>query len=82
MSLFYAIRPASPAAHLFHVTCRVDQPDPQGQRFMLPVWIPGSYMIREFARHVVSIRAESGRRAVAIAKQDKHTWLAAPLPGT
>ncbi|MGZ9030573.1 MAG: M61 family metallopeptidase, partial [Burkholderiaceae bacterium] len=50
MSTHYAIRPADPAAHLFHVTCRVDQPDPAGQLFMLPAWIPGSYMIREFAR--------------------------------
>ena len=33
MSIFYAIRPASPAAHLFHVTCRVEQPDPAGPAF-------------------------------------------------
>lgn len=47
MSIHYAIRPADPAAHLFHVICRVEHPDPQGQLFMLPAWIPGSYMIRE-----------------------------------
>ena len=78
MSIFYAIRPASPAAHLFHVTCRVEQPDSEGQRFMLPAWIPGSYMIREFARNIVRITALSGNRRVALKKVDKHTWRAPP----
>ena len=78
MTIFYAIRPASPAAHLFHVTCRVERPDPQGQRFMLPAWIPGSYMIREFARNIVRISALAGSRRVALQKVDKHTWCAAP----
>ena len=78
MTISYAIRPASPGAHLFHVTCRVDQPDPQGQRFMLPAWIPGSYMIREFARNIVRITALAGNRKVRLEKIDKHTWQAPP----
>lgn len=78
MTIFYAIRPASPSAHLFHVTCRVEHPDPQGQRFMLPVWIPGSYMIREFARNIVRITALAGGRRTELEKIDKHTWRAAP----
>jgi predicted metalloprotease with PDZ domain len=81
MSIHYAIRPASPAAHLFHVICRVEQPDPQGQLFMLPAWIPGSYMIREFARNIVRISAVAGDRKVPIQKLDKHTWRAVPVKG-
>ena len=65
MPTHYAIRAADPAAHLFHVVCRVDRPDPAGQRFMLPAWIPGSYMIREFARNIVRITALSGGRRLA-----------------
>jgi len=75
----YRIIPAHPEAHLFRVECVVGNPDPEGQRFALPAWIPGSYMIREFARHVVSIRAESRGRPVALEKLDKHTWRAAPV---
>ncbi|MBA2546843.1 MAG: peptidase M61, partial [Burkholderiaceae bacterium] len=78
MPIFYAIRPASPAAHLFHVTCRVERPDPEGQRFMLPAWIPGSYMIREFARNIVRISALADGRQVPLQKIDKHTWRAPP----
>ncbi|MDQ3214858.1 MAG: PDZ domain-containing protein [Pseudomonadota bacterium] len=78
MSIRYAIRPALPAAHLFHVTCSVEQPDPQGQQFMLPAWIPGSYMIREFARNIVRISALADGRQVPLQKMDKHTWRAPP----
>jgi predicted metalloprotease with PDZ domain len=78
----YSIVPKQPAAHLFEVTVTVTNPDPSGQRFMLPVWIPGSYMIREFARNIVTLRAfnEAGRK-VRVEKTDKHSWQAAPVNG-
>ena len=75
----YTLSPAEPAAHLYRVSCRVEQPDPAGQRFALPAWIPGSYLIRDFARHIVAIRAEAGGKPVPLVKLDKHTWQAAPL---
>jgi predicted metalloprotease with PDZ domain len=81
MTVFYAIRPAQPGAHLFHVTVTVDAPDPEGQRFMLPAWIPGSYMIREFARNIVRVSALSGDNKVGLQKLDKHTWRADPTDG-
>ncbi|MDR1064634.1 MAG: PDZ domain-containing protein [Azoarcus sp.] len=76
----YAIHPSRPEAHLFEVRCTVPEPEPGGQRFSLPVWIPGSYMIREFARHIVSLRAEAAGQAVPLVKLDKHTWRAAGIP--
>ena len=45
---------------------------------MLPAWIPGSYMIREFARNIVRISALADGRRVALEKIDKHTWRAPP----
>jgi predicted metalloprotease with PDZ domain len=80
-SIRYRIVPRSPQAHLFEVSVVVDHPDPAGQKFTLPAWIPGSYMIREFARHIVRISARAGRRAVAIEKLDKHTWSVVPCRG-
>ena len=74
MTVRYALRPADPGAHLFHVTVTVERPDPQGQRFALPAWNPGSYMIREFARHVVRVSALAGNRKLHLQKVDKHTW--------
>ena len=79
MTTHYTIRPVDLGSHTFHVTVQIDDPDPQGQRFFLPAWIPGSYMIRDFARHVLRVRARDGRgRPVPIEKVDKHTWRCAP----
>jgi predicted metalloprotease with PDZ domain len=77
----YTIVPKDLAGHLFNVSLAVAAPDPEGQVFTLPAWIPGSYMVREFARNIVRIRAESGGQPVELAKLDKHTWRAAPVAG-
>jgi predicted metalloprotease with PDZ domain len=81
----YTIVPKDLAGHLFNVTVTVAEPSPEGQVFTLPAWIPGSYMIREFARNIVRIRAESGGaqsgETVRLAKLDKHSWQAAPVAG-
>jgi len=74
----YSIWPKDPAAHLFEVRLTVATPDPGGQVFALPTWIPGSYMIRDYAKHVVSARAESDGRDVVLRKLDKTQWQAAP----
>lgn len=77
----YRITPSHPEAHLFEVEIDIAHPAPDGQRLSLPAWIPGSYMIREFARHIVRIEARDGIRAVPLTKIDKHTWQAAPCEG-
>ena len=77
----YRIAPLDVHAHLFDVRCTIDDPAPDGQRFVLPVWIPGSYLVREFARHFVEVRAEAAGKSVAIVKEAKDTWRAAPCAG-
>ena len=77
----YRITALDPHAHLFEVRCTVAEPDRDGQRFRLPTWIPGSYLIREFARHFVAVRAESGNAAIPIEKEAKDLWRAAPCTG-
>jgi len=77
----YLIRPQDVHAHLFEVHCELDDPHPEGQRFRLPSWIPGSYLIREFARQFVAVRAESAGAPLAIEKEAKDLWRTAPAPG-
>lgn len=74
----YRISPLDPHAHLFETRCTVNAPDAGGQRFRLPAWIPGSYLIREFARQFVHVRAESAGQPLPIVKEAKDTWRAAP----
>lgn len=78
----YSIVARDLAAHLFDVSVTVGAPAAEGQVFVLPAWIPGSYMIREFARNIVQIRAESRGKPVALKKLDKHSWQAAPCTGS
>ena len=77
----YSIVPLDPHAHLYEVSVTVVDPDPAGQSFRLPSWIPGSYLIREFARHFVSVRAEAETGEVALTKEAKDLWRAAPCFG-
>ena len=77
----YWLIPRSPEAHLFEVRCSIDDPAAAGQAFRLPTWIPGSYLIREFAKHIVTLRAESRGQPLAVTKTAKDTWLCAPCTG-
>lgn len=69
----YSVRCADLDRHHFVVECRVDAPAPVTELW-LPSWIPGSYLLREFARHVVAIRATSDGREVAVEKISKSSW--------
>ncbi|MCH8543211.1 MAG: PDZ domain-containing protein [Alcanivorax sp.] len=77
----YRIQPLRPEAHLFVVEIMVAEPMPEGQAFAMPAWIPGSYMIRDFARHVVSFRASAAGAPVSWVKLDKQTWQLDPVKG-
>jgi predicted metalloprotease with PDZ domain len=77
----YRIVPLDPHAHLYEVSVTVEDADTSGQRFQLPTWAPGSYSIREFARHFVTVRAESDGHSVPITKTGKNVWQAAPCIG-
>ncbi|MCU4420185.1 M61 family metallopeptidase [Acinetobacter lwoffii] len=59
--------------HLIHVTVRF-LADPT-QVLSLPTWIPGSYLIREFSKHIEAVKAydEDGRQ-LQIQKFEKNKW--------
>src|SRR5574343_556578 len=76
----YHIAAPDPRNHLFQVTLTVAQPA-AAQELVLPVWIPGSYLVREFARHLQGLQARQGRKACAITQIDKHRWRVDCLPG-
>jgi predicted metalloprotease with PDZ domain len=69
----YRLEIADAHAHLFRVTLTVPQPAAE-QRVSLPAWIPGSYLVREFARHLSGLRAKQGASDMALTQLDKATW--------
>jgi len=77
----YSIIPLRPQAHIYSIQCKILEPDQAGQVIWLPAWIPGSYMIRDFARNIVSINAKSGNHELKLSKLDKQTWRCEPCDG-
>jgi predicted metalloprotease with PDZ domain len=69
----YRIEVGNAHTHRFQVTMRVARPQ-VGQKLSLPVWIPGSYLVREFARHLSPIEAVQGGKPVTVSPLDKCTW--------
>ena len=72
----HSIGVEDPNAHLFRITLTVPRPAAR-QVLRLPVWIPGSYLVREFARHLSSMQARQGRRRIELEQTDKASWVAA-----
>ncbi len=62
-----------PHAHLFRVTLRIPKPS-HAQQIAMAVWIPGSYLIREFAKQVQSLCATQDGKPVPTQQIDKCTW--------
>ncbi|MBO9649658.1 MAG: M61 family metallopeptidase [Variovorax sp.] len=79
-AIHYRVECADRRAHLFGVTLVVDGPAAL-QRVALPVWVPGSYLVREFSKNLQKLRATQGRRKLAVRQIDKCTWEFECSPG-
>jgi predicted metalloprotease with PDZ domain len=71
--IHYKIEIADAQAHLYRVTLTVSAPAAE-QDVSLPVWIPGSYMVREFSRHLSGLRARQGQRELPVQQTSKCAW--------
>lgn len=70
----YRVAMPEPHGHLFHVEVTVPRPG-EALTVGLPVWTPGSYLVREYARHLEGLTAEDGGgRPLAVARLDKHRF--------
>lgn len=79
--LLYSLEPLDLSGHRLRATLRITEPDPTGQVLSLPAWIPGSYLIRDFSRHIEEIQARVGKQSIAVTKLDNHRWRVAPCQG-
>ncbi len=68
----YRLSMPEPHSHLFHVEAAIDAPGGDVD-LVFPVWTPGSYLVREYARHVEGLAAEDGDGApLQLDRLDKH----------
>ncbi|MGB1263570.1 MAG: peptidase M61, partial [Cognaticolwellia sp.] len=71
----YQIAPITPNSHLFSVTLSFKSIPGQRYTLSLPAWLPGSYMIRDFAKNITEIQAFDGdEQTLELTKVDKQTW--------
>ena len=73
--IHYCVEPADLHAHLFSVTLTIAHPQAL-QEVSLPVWIPGSYLVREFSKNLQELKAHQGKHDVPLTQMDKHRWRA------
>jgi predicted metalloprotease with PDZ domain len=79
----YTLRIPAPASHRVEVEARLPAPaDGSGLELMMATWTPGSYLIREYARHVERVEAEGPDGSpLAVRKTTKNRWRIDPSPG-
>lgn len=73
----YTIWPADLQGHYFKVKLHIANPDPEGQVIQMPAWIPGSYLIRDFSKHIESIEAfitGNTKQPLALERIDNDQW--------
>ena len=72
----YAISMSKPWTHLLEVEMRVKWAQmPEKTELKLPVWTPGSYLVREYARQVQDFGAKAAKGTdLAWRKTNKNTW--------
>lgn len=70
----YTLSCPEPQTHYLHVALDLDGPGGDVELY-LPVWTPGSYLVREFARHLEGLAAaDEAGRPLALTRLDKHRW--------
>jgi predicted metalloprotease with PDZ domain len=75
-TIFYQVAMPQPASHLFEVQLEVCNWQAAILNLKMPVWTPGSYLVREYARHVQDFVAENSQNNQALVSQkvSKNHW--------
>ena len=73
--LTYHLSMPQPNTHYFAVKIAVTENQAQTQEFKLPVWTPGSYLVREFSKNLNQVRAiDANGKELQVLKKTKNAW--------
>ena len=76
----YTLTP-DPKTHQWHITLKFQNPSDSPVVLKLPNWVPGSYLIRDFSRHIITINAECDGQPAALSQTAKNIWQTSPKSG-
>ena len=77
VEISFTVAMTRPHTHLLEVDIGIRRAaaGPQEEQLVMPVWTPGSYLVREFARHVQDFAArDAAGQALKWEKTNKNTW--------
>ena len=77
----YHICPLNSHQHLLQVRVCFDNKNNELAEIYLPNWTAGSYMIRDFCRHIISVTAKCDEKAVLLQQTHKNRWTLPPIAG-
>jgi predicted metalloprotease with PDZ domain len=73
--LTYHLSMPQPNSHYFAVKIDVQENTAAVQEFKLPVWTPGSYLVREFSKNLNQVRAiDAQGKELTVKKKAKNAW--------
>ncbi len=71
----YTVRFPAPATHYAEVEAVIPADGRPAVELLMAAWTPGSYLIREYARHVEAVRAATpDGQPLRVAKSNKNRW--------
>ncbi|MDJ0636775.1 MAG: M61 family metallopeptidase [Xenococcaceae cyanobacterium MO_188.B29] len=76
VEIFYQVAMSQPQSHLFEVTLKVNNWYKDELDLKMPVWTPGSYLVREYAKQVQDFIAEdsNSKKSLFSQKVAKNHW--------
>ncbi|MGH7998779.1 MAG: M61 family metallopeptidase [Brasilonema sp.] len=73
-TIYYQVAMPQPETHLFEVTLRLVDYSSPILDLKLPVWTPGSYLVREYAKHLQDFAAFTNDKPLSWQKISKNHW--------
>jgi predicted metalloprotease with PDZ domain len=74
LKIHYTVAMPQPTSHLFEITLQIEGWQQDRLDLKMPVWTPGSYLVREYSRHLQGFAAEVESEAIVWEKQGKNHW--------
>lgn len=75
VEIHYSLRMAKPQSHYFQVEMAVKDLKQKSATVKLPVWAPGSYLVREFSKNLNQVKAvDANGKSLTVVKLTKNAW--------
>lgn len=76
MTVSYELRMPKPQNHYYEVQMNISGNEDAQVEVKMPVWTPGSYLVREFSKNVNLVKAfTKDGKSISVTKKSKNAWI-------